>query len=321
MILLTGCAGYIGSHVSHVLDKKKIKHIGIDDLSRSSYANIKSKKLFFKGDYSSSALIKKIFLKYNIKTVIHCGAFAYVLDGEKQKKKYLYNNYIKSKIFFRLCSKKGIKNFIFLSSSNIYKDTNIKKSVEHKIKIDEIKNYYGKTKYLFEKYLLSEKNKLDNLIILRLFNIAGYLKSFKYYEKKNIRYLRIIPLIIKKIYERKKLNIFLIKDKKKIIYPKRDYLHIKDFIDLLIIILSKLNKSHIKKVYNVGIGKNYSIKQILDNFYKIFKSKINIKYKVIAKEELISTLSDISDTKKDFNWKPKKNIRDIINSSLSIKFK
>ena len=321
MILLTGSAGYIGSHISHILHKNKIKYIGIDNLSRSSNKNIKYRKFFLKGDYGSAKLIKKIFSKHKIKTVIHCGAFAYVLDGEKQKRKYFINNFTKSKTFFLLCKHQGIKNFIFLSSSNVYKDSDKKKKINQKIKISEIKNNYGKTKYLFEKYLLSEKKELDNLIILRLFNIAGYLKSFEYFEKKNLKYLRIIPLILIKFLEEKKLNIFFKKGKNNKIYPKRDYLHIKDLMDLLLIILSKINNNRIKKIYNVGMGKKYSIKQILNYFNKEIKKNIKKKYQAIANEELISTLSDISTTKKDFKWKPKMRIKDIVQSSQNIKFR
>ena len=123
MILLTGSAGYIGSHISHILDKKNIKYLGIDNLSKSTNINITNEDNFLKGDYGSAKLIKKIFLKYKIHTVIHCGAYAYVIDGEKNKKDYLNNNYKKSKTFFEICKYNKIQNFIFLSSSNIYKDS------------------------------------------------------------------------------------------------------------------------------------------------------------------------------------------------------
>ncbi len=320
MILLTGSAGYIGSHISHILDKKKIKYLGIDNLSRSTNINITNEENFLKGDYGSAKLIKKIFLKYKIHTVIHCGAYAYVIDGEKNKKDYLNNNYKKSKTFFEICKYNKIKNFIFLSSSNIYKDSNEKKSVRNKIKLNEIKNSYGRSKFLFEKYLLSQKKELNNLVILRLFNIAGYLKYFRYYEKKKIKYLRIIPLIVKKIFDKKILNVFFKKDKNKKLFPKRDYLHINDLLKLLFKILAKLEKKKIKEIYNVGMGKNYSLNQILNYYNNQIKKNLKINHQVIASGELFSTLSDISKTKKDFKWKPKMKINDIIKSSQSVKF-
>ena len=87
--------------------------------------------------------------------------------------------------------------------------TQIKKKKENlKIKTSQIKNNYGKTKFLIEKFLISKKKNFKNLIILRLFNIAGYTENLKYSEKMNDKNLRIFPLIFKKI-KKKKLFLFM----------------------------------------------------------------------------------------------------------------
>ena len=256
MILLTGSAGYIGSHISSILERKKTKYIGIDNLSKSSKKNILNKKSFIKTDYGDIKKINKIFSKKYISTVIHSAAFAYVLEGEKKKKIYFANNVEKSKIFIDLCIEKKVSNFIFLSSSNVYKDSNYKKTINSKVKLKDIKNNYGKTKLLIEKYLISKKKNFKNLIILRLFNIAGYINSFNYLEKKNENNLRIFPLIFNKIKKNKVLKIFIKNNNNKFIFPKRDYLHIKDFLFLMTQILKNLNKFNRKEIYNIGMGQN-----------------------------------------------------------------
>ena len=207
MILLTGSAGYIGSHISHIFEKNKIKYIGIDNLSKSSTTNIINKKRFLKLDYGNKSKMIKFLTSNSFSSVIHCAAYAYVLEGERKKKIYFYNNVRQTKKFINQCIKKKIQNFIFLSSSNVYEDSNTKKIENSKIKISHIKNNYGKTKFLIEKFLLSKKKNFKNLIILRLFNIAGYSDSLKYSERKIDKNLRIFPLIFKKII--KKENIYL----------------------------------------------------------------------------------------------------------------
>ena len=320
MILLTGSAGYIGSHLSYMFEKNKIKYLGIDNFSKSSSSNIINSSKFSKIDYGSDKKINLLLSNNSFSTVIHSAAYAYVLEGERKKKIYFNNNVKKTKSLINLCIKKKIKNFIFLSSSNVYEDSNKKKTENIKIKKNNIKNNYGKTKFLIENYLKSKKKNFQNLIILRLFNIAGYDKYFKYNEKNNELNLRIFPLLINKIKNKKIIKIFVKKRNSKNIYPKRDYLHINDLTDLFIKIIKNLNNYQRKEIYNVGLGTNYSLNEIQSLIKKKLslkmKKNMNINYTLINSKELISTLSDIKKTKKTFNWKPKNTINDIVDSCL-----
>ena len=320
MILLTGSTGYIGSHISHIFEKNKIKYIGIDNLSKSSIDNIVNKKRFLKLDYGNEKKIIKFLENNPISLVIHCAAYAYVLEGERKKKIYFDNNVSKSKKFINECIRKKVQNFIFLSSSNVYKDTNKKKKENLKIKTSQIKNNYGKTKFLIEKFLISKKKNFKNLIILRLFNIAGYTENLKYSEKINDKNLRIFPLIFKKIKKKKTISIYVKNKNNHFIYPKRDYLHINDLLNLIVKIIKKINKSRKKEIYNVGMGMNFSLDEILSlisNRIPIYmKKKLKFKYKKIDSKELFSTLSDIKKTSKTFNWKPKNSLDKIILSCI-----
>ena len=170
MILITGSTGYIGSHLCYYLKKKKIKFVGIDNLSYSYKSNINQKDNHFFFDISYEKKVYQLIKEYNIDTVIHAAASSYVLEAEKEKKKYFLNNVTKTKKFIDTCKKAKIKKFIFLSSSNVYKE---KKGI---IKIKEKdstkpKNFYGQNKLLIEQYL--KEKEFDSLVILRLFNIIG----------------------------------------------------------------------------------------------------------------------------------------------------
>ena len=125
MILITGSAGYIGSELCKKFEKLKIDYMGVDNLKYSYKYNIFNIKRFQKCCFSNETQISNIIKKFNIKCVIHTAAFAYVNDAEKNKKKYYLNNISKTKKFIKLIIRKNVKNFIFLSSSNVYSENKI----------------------------------------------------------------------------------------------------------------------------------------------------------------------------------------------------
>ena len=132
-ILLTGGAGYIGSHITELLSKKKSNNVFIlDNLSTGYEVLINKNSNFFKGDINDTKLIKKIIKKYNIETIIHLAAALNVSEAELNKKKYNKINIRGTKNLILSCKKTKVKNFIFSSSSSIY--GNIKGSVDEKKK-------------------------------------------------------------------------------------------------------------------------------------------------------------------------------------------
>lgn len=230
MLLVTGCSGYIGSQLCYILKKEKINFIGIDNLKYSNKKNI-IKNYFFKIDISNSK-VGNLIKNKKINSVIHCAAFSYVNDGEKNKKKYYNNNVLKTKKFINICKKNSIKNFIFLSSSNIYKDS---RTIFNENSLKDPKNLYGKNKLEIENYL--KKIKFNNLIILRLFNIVGLLKKFYIFKFKEYNYQRLFFRILDK-HNPPHLRYYKIKGKK--FFPKRDFIDIKDLIDLILLVLKKI---------------------------------------------------------------------------------
>ncbi len=159
MILITGSTGYIGSHLSQFFLKKKIHYIGIDNLSYSYKNNVTDIKNHNFFNISNKKKIEYLIKKYKINTIIHAAASSYVLEAERFKKAYFKNNVKNTKKFIDICKKKNIKNFIFLSSSNVYKERKKNKIFKINDKTHP-KNYYGKTKLIIENYL-----KKKNLII------------------------------------------------------------------------------------------------------------------------------------------------------------
>ena len=303
MILITGASGYIGSEIANNLEKKNIKYIGIDNQIYSNPKNIINKRKFVKIDIGNSQ-IKDLLKKKKISTVIHCAALSYVLDAENNKKRYLENNIKKTKKFINLCKVSNIKNFIFLSSSNVYSkgpkifsEKNLTKPV----------NVYGKTKTFIENYLQIKKFK--SLIILRLFNVVGLTKEFYPFKFKKQDYQRLFFKLSnhKSIFQ---INYQISKNKK--IYPKRDFIDIKDVSFVILKILKMTNTRSVQETFNVGSGVATSITKI----YKKFNKSYNFKCTKISKKELPITKANINKIKKFLSWHPKIKIEDSINSTL-----
>ena len=307
MILITGSTGYIGSHLCCYLKKKKIKFVGIDNLSYSYKSNINQKDNHFFFDISSKKKVYQLIKEYNIDKVIHAAAFSYVLEAEKEKKKYFLNNVTKTKKFIDICKKAKIKKFIFFSSSNVYKEKKGMIKISEKDSINP-KNFYGQNKLLIEQYL--KKTKFDSLVILRLFNIIGIFNpKFKIFNFKKKNYQRLIFKIIQNIKNKKITNINFIKINNKIKFPSRDFIsiHSLSFIIFKLIIIIKSNK-RINKTFNIGSGIATGINKITFEIKKRFKNKVKFKYLPISKKELNYTKACINNIFSYLKYKPKFNL-------------
>jgi len=313
MILVTGCSGYIGFHICEILELKKVPYFGIDNFSRSLSKNIINKKKFSKMDINSNNL--PLLLKSKkIHTIIHTAAYSFPPESENKKEIYKRNNILKTKKFINNCSKAKIKRFIFLSSSNVY-NFNLRsiKPVKETQKVKP-ENYYGVTKAVIEKYL---KKKFKTCIILRLFNIAGYTNKKEFYEFKN-NFRRIMPVLNEAIRKKSLLKINLVKKNNELVYPARDFVHIQDFLNIIL----KLIKKNIigLKIINIGRGKLIYLDKIINSFEKKMGKKIFYKKRFNNIGNYNYTLSNNFELKKILNYNFKFNLNDIVKSCIRKKF-
>ena len=176
-ILITGGAGYIGSHIAEVLIKNKKKIFIADNLSTGYRRLINKKAKFFKVDILKNKKIRDIIVKNKIDSIIHLAANLIIGEGEKYPKRYFRNNVLGTKNLLRACENTTIKNLVFSSTAAVYKDGQYKVNEKSVIKP---KSVYGKTKIKAEKIIkqFCKRNKI-NYCILRYFNIAGSSPSGK----------------------------------------------------------------------------------------------------------------------------------------------
>ena len=312
MILVTGCTGYLGFHICEYFKTKKIAFYGIDNFSRSSQKNIIDKEKFLKIDISSKHLPKLLEQK-KIHTVIHAAAYSFPPESEDKKKIYYKNNILKTKIFIDYCHKIKVKKFIFFSSSNVYNFSSSKIiSVKETQKLFP-KNYYGQTKLIIERYL---NNKFDTCYILRLFNIAGYVNKDNFHEFKN-KYRRILPVINEAFRKKLTFKINLIKSRGKAVFPGRDFVHIKDFLEIIFLIIKKQSTNSL--ILNVGTNKLVHLDKIINVFKKKLKRKIFFKKIISTKGNLNYTLCNNTLIKQKFKFNFKFNLDKIVNSCINKK--
>jgi UDP-glucose 4-epimerase len=313
-ILITGGAGYIGSHITESLIDRKYNVIILDNLKTGHKRLINQKANFIKGDINNKKLVNNIIKKYNIQTIIHLAAYLNIGEAEKNNLKYWNNNVKGTENLLSACKKSNIKNFIYSSSCSIY--GNITGSVNERAKPNP-HGYYAYTKFkgeeLIKKY--AKKNKYK-YAILRYFNVAGASSSGKIGQIESHGQL-IKNIAIQSLKKNPVIKIFGNN------YPTRDgtcirdYIHVSDLADIHITGLEYLEKNKKSFILNCGYGKGYSVQEIVNIFKKIKKNLI-VKYQKRRPGDIAQVYSNTKKLNQLLKWKSKYNdINKIIKSAIN----
>ena len=313
-ILITGGAGYIGSHITEKLIQQKFSVIIIDNLKTGYKKLINRKSIFIKSDINNKKLLIQIINKYKIQTIIHLAAYLNVSEAEKNKKKYYKNNILGTKILLESCKNSYVKNLIFSSSCSVY--GNVNGAVNEKKRLNP-NGYYAFTKLKGEELIKKYSKKYNfKYAILRYFNVAGASQSGKVGEIGSSHGHLIKNIAIQSLKKKPKIEIFGKNYKTKDGTCIRDYIHISDLTDIHLKSLKLLNQKKKSFILNCGYGKGYSVKEIVDIFKKIKKSLI-IKYSSKRLGDVDQVFANNKKIKKILRWKPKfANIEKIIKSAI-----
>ena len=313
-ILITGGAGYIGSHVSEILVKNKKKIFITDNLSTGYKKLINKKAKFFKVNINDKKKIKSIILNNKIDTVLHLAASLIIGEGEKYPKFYYKNNVIGTKNLISACIGTKVKNFIFSSTAAVYKDGLYKVTEKS---ITRPKSVYGKTKLRAEKIIIAKckKNKI-NYGILRYFNIVGSSPSGKIglinkgdhlFKNLSIQTYKKNPVF--KIYG----TNYNTKDGSCI----RDFIHVSDIAEIHFKILEKISKTNKSKIFNCGYSKGISVKSVIKEFKKYTNKNLKIIEAPRRKGDLVKIIASNDNLNRFIKWRPKfKSLKKMVQSSL-----
>lgn len=310
IILVTGGAGYIGSHVCIDLLQAGHEIVVVDNLCNSSYESlarvmeISGKDLaFHKLDLLDEKSIDEIFRKYSIEAVIHFAGLKSVIESEEEPLKYYNNNITGTINLLKILKIHNVKNIVYSSSANIYGEPQ-KLPITEDFPLSPT-NPYGRTKLIIENILRDIYNSDPSMriMILRYFNPVGAHKSGKIGESPNNIPNNLLPYIA--MVSAGKLPFLSVYGND---YPTndgtgvRDYIHISDLSNGHICALNKLFEKHGIFTYNLGTGKGYSVLEIIKAFEKA--SGKNIPYKIKARRpgDIAESFANPAKANKELEW-------------------
>ncbi len=301
-ILLTGGAGYIGSHVALQFTKyTQKKLIILDNLSSGHKTLINKKSKFLKADINNKALMKSIFSKYRIDTVIHLAAKSISKNSFLEKNKFIRTNYLATKKLCKLCLEFNVKYFIFTSSASVY--GNKKGAISENSKTLPL-TPYGISKLKAEKEIVKLFNKKIKFAILRLFNVAGA------DYKNNIGLITNNDSIFKN-FSKKFLNKYVSLNVYGKNYKKsndgttvRDYINVIDVAKIILNVKKFLEKNNKSITINCGSGEKTSVLDLIKIFKKITKKNYKINFNKKRKGDIEISIAKIKKLKKILKFYP-----------------
>jgi len=310
-VLVTGGAGYIGSHTCKILDKNGYNPIVYDNLSRGNKWAVKWGNLVV-GDIINYRKLSRAFNKYNPIGVIHFAAYAYVGESIDHPKRY-YRNNVKGTInLLEAMIDNNIDNIIFSSTCATYGEpNNIPISEGHP---QNPINPYGKSKYMIEKIMNDYSEYYDfNHVSLRYFNAAGADTDTEIGEAHDPE-THLIPLVIKAANgEKENIEIYGTDYDTKDGTCVRDYIHVNDLGRAHLMSMEHLIEGGGSEIFNIGNGEGYSVKEIINAVEKVSNQKINRIESDRRKGDPAVLIADNSKIKGQLNWSPKiKDIESII---------
>ena len=280
-ILVTGGAGYIGSHCCKELHRRGYTPVTLDNLVYGHRENIRWGP-FFEGSIDDHRTLDKIFNHHKIKAVLHFAAFAYVGESVTDPKKYYQNNLKGTICLLDAAITHGVKHVIFSSSCATYGSPD-------KVPIDESHpqhpiNPYGKTKYMVEEILKDYSHAYPFCYMsLRYFNAAGADMDSEIGENHDPE-THLIPLVLDVAKGRSsKVNVFGTDYDTPDGSCIRDYIHVTDLADAHVLALERLLEGHQSEFINLGTGEGYSVLQVIETACKV--TGIDISYDVTDRRQ------------------------------------
>jgi UDP-glucose 4-epimerase len=313
-ILVTGGAGYIGSHTVRKLLKEKYEAVIFDNLSRGHIESVPDSVPFENVDLREIDELRIAFRKYKIDAIIHFAAFSYVGESVENPELYYENNVIGSSNLINVAVENGIKYFVFSSTCSVYGNPEI-------IPIPETHptnpiNPYAETKLKIEK-LLDESDKSEGMkyIALRYFNAAGDSDDSSIGESHNPEPHIIPRVLFSALGKLEKLQIYGNDYPTKDGTCIRDYIHVNDLADAHIKALEYLVMENKSDVFNIGTGEGYSVNEIIEKAKLISGVDIKTEYTERRPGDPAVLVADNQKAKAILNWIPKYDLNKIIKTA------
>lgn len=316
MILVTGGAGYIGSHCSLALLEKKHDIVIFDNLSTGHIEIVNRLKefgniVFINGDLQCKSDIEKVFNNYNIDAVIHFAAFSQVGESVKNPQKYYINNVIGTLNLLEKMLENNVKKIVFSSTAATYGEP--KYTPIDELHPQEPINPYGQSKLMIEK-IMDDYSKAYNLksVRLRYFNVAGadsQLRIGEWHEPET----HLVPNILKSTFNSTKIFELYGED-----YPTkdgtcvRDYINVEDLAQAHLLALQYLDNGGDTNFFNLGTKEGNTVKEVFNLCENVCGKKIPVEIRARRDGDPASLVADNTKVLQHLNWNPTKDLEDSI---------
>lgn len=302
-ILVTGGAGYIGSHMVKVLLEKGHDVVVVDSLEKGFRDAVDAKAKFYEGNLLEKKFAQQLFEENHFDGVIHFAAYIAVGESMEQPSKYFENNVTGALHVLEAMIANNVNNFIFSSTAAVYgTPVRIPIDEEHQ-KVPE--SPYGESKLMVEKILQwFHQVKGLNFVALRYFNASGASLDASTGERHTPE-THIIPNVIKSTLENNPFRLFGDDYDTPDGTCIRDYIHVLDLCEAHILALEKLWKDGGSYFYNVGTGNGYSNREIVEMVEKVSGKELEVQIAERRAGDPNQLIADASKIKQELGFMPK----------------
>lgn len=313
-ILVTGGAGYIGSHFVKLLLQQNINVVVLDNLSRGHLEAVPKSVKFINADILDYQKLLEVFSQIEVDAIVHFAAFAYVGESVENPSIYYTNNVVGSLNLIKASVENKIKKFVFSSTCSVYGNPDNIPILE--TESTKPINPYAETKLTIE-HILRDFDTAYNLkyVALRYFNAAGASFDSSIGESHKPE-PHLIPLVLKTAMgEREKIFVFGNDYDTPDGTCIRDYIHVNDLADAHLKAIEYLNRTNKSDVFNLGTGIGNSVKEVIQVSENVTDCKINFEIVSRRAGDPAILVADNTKAKKILGWKPQYGLNDIISSA------
>lgn len=314
MILVVGGAGYIGSHL--VKELIKTQEVGIlDNLSTGHMSSIDEQAMFYKGDIGNISDLESVFQNHEIDGVMHFAANSLVGESVENPGKYYQNNVASTITLLQTMLKYNVKNFIFSSTAATYGIPDDEVLTEESS--TKPINPYGHSKLMVEQILEDFSNAYDlRYVILRYFNAAGAHESALIGENHTPE-THLIPIVLEHLLgKREEISVFGSDYNTIDGTCIRDYIHVTDLANAHILAMNMLLAEDKKcATYNLGNGRGFSVKEIIETCEMVTGIKAKINYVERRPGDPAQLIASSAKIKSELGWVPQFSLEKIIESA------
>ncbi len=303
-ILVTGGAGYIGSHVVKLLGERGYEILTYDNLSTGNRWAVLYGDLVV-GDLADKERLREVFESFRPEAVIHFAALIVVPESVREPLKYYRNNVVNTINLLEVMEEFGVRNFLFSSSAAVYGNPQ-KVPIPEDSPLNPI-NPYGETKATVERILrdLGGSGKDFSYVSLRYFNVAGADPEGKIgFAYPNPTHL-IIRAVKTAVGEFDRLEIFGTDYPTKDGTCIRDYIHVTDLAEAHVIALEYLVSTGNSEVFNCGYGHGYSVKEVVETTKRVTGVDFTVVESPRREGDPPALVADPSKIRKVLGWKPR----------------